>query len=102
MPYADHEKHKQAQRESYRRRYQARKKFRLAEALRKAEWLQTKGKEKNAAASARARAKKSAKMAAKQRPAVTHARPASETGKPTATRRPGRSSRSGKPQAGTE
>lgn len=41
MPYADPEKQKAAQRESYRRRYAASKELREAEAARKAAWLQT-------------------------------------------------------------
>jgi hypothetical protein len=102
MPYADPEKRKQAKRESYRRIYNASRKFRREEAERKAEWLQTKGKPKNAAASARARAKKKAKMQAKAKPAANRGAPATETGKPKASRRPGRSSRSGRTRAGTE
>lgn len=100
MPYADPEKQKAAQRESYRRRYEASRKFRREEAERKAEWLQEKGKPKNAAASARARAK--AKAKAKAKPAATREKSATVAEKPIASRRQGRSSRSGRTRAGTE
>lgn len=53
MPYADPEKQRAAQRESYRRRYAASAEFREQEAARKAEWLQTEdGRLSNMAASA--------------------------------------------------
>lgn len=99
MPYADPEKQKAAQRESYRRRYEASRKFREEEAERKAEWLQAKGKDKNAAASARARAKKKAK---KKPGAATRAAAASEPETPKASRPPGRSSRTRSPRARSE
>jgi ribonuclease HI len=65
MPYTDPEKQRQAQRESYRRRYEASEKFRREEAERKAAWLESEeGKAKNAEASARAREKAAAKKTA--------------------------------------
>ncbi len=41
MPYADPEKRKAAQRESFRRRYAASDEMRKRESERKSEWLQT-------------------------------------------------------------
>lgn len=98
MPYADPEKQKAAQRESYRRRYEASRKFRREEAERKAEWLQEKGKPKNAAASARARAKAKAKA----KPAATRAAAASEPETLKTSRPRGRSSRTHSPRARSE
>jgi hypothetical protein len=58
MPYADPEKQREAQRRWYLEKYQTDRKFRKAESVRKAGWLQSdEGKESNAAASARYREK---------------------------------------------
>lgn len=65
MPYADPEKKREADRRSFQKRYHASKEFRILEAIRKAEWLQTpEGKASNAANQARIwRKKKRAKKA---------------------------------------
>jgi hypothetical protein len=56
MPYADPEKQKEAQARWYRKKYEQDRKFRAAEAERKAAWLQTpEGRLSNAESSARFR-----------------------------------------------
>jgi hypothetical protein len=56
MPYADPEKQKEAQARWYRKKYEQDRKFRTAEAERKAAWLQTpEGRMSNAESSARFR-----------------------------------------------
>ena len=74
MPYADPEKQREAQARWYREKYQTDRKFRRAEASRKADWLRTEeGRTSNAAATARYRAQqlaaaKKAKTRAKAKP----------------------------------
>lgn len=77
MPYTDLKKQREAQARWYREKYQTDKKFRRAEASRKADWLQTEeGRTSNAAASERYRvraeklekAKARAKAAGKKAP----------------------------------
>lgn len=69
MPYADREKQREAQRIWYRNKYWTEKQFREAEAVRKAEWLQTEeGKLSNAIASAWQRIKKKEALKKSPRP----------------------------------
>ncbi len=62
MPYADPEKQREAQARWYREKYARNVAFQVAEANRKADWLQTEeGKQSNAEASARARRRRTVK-----------------------------------------
>lgn len=59
MPYADKDKMRAAQAKWYRKKYGTDEAFRLTEAIRKAEWLQTdEGRASNLEASKRARCRK--------------------------------------------